>query len=338
MNEKQRVMLEGLHKQEKGWEESLRTHYEKFVELRVQKLSRRRLGLLPFRDVKDWVTVDQVLAYFVRIAHARNLTKTILTIEQMLHLIVFDLLILEYRYWPSIAFDFDILARVRADDFISMPNESDALGEWGKAIVADSNLDLTPELLSNDVAPCISALRDIQFISEEISGYGHDRVVIRLIRQRPPMDLNLEGVGDAIDSLKEDIIPWRRRNAQKLAELKTQEAEAEIEKKKAEASQLRAASSKDSAEAEKISVEADSAREDVERRKLENERLRFELESSKLQLALEIVSKMRPELSDHEKLVYAFKMLPSINTLAASELELSVVEPRALSKGYRDEN
>src|ERR1043165_6863974 len=114
MNEKQRVMLEGLYKLETGSEESFRAHYEEFVELEITKLDRISVGFLIRDDLRKWIHVDRVLEYFILIARARKITESMLTIEQMLHLMIIDLLIWEYRYWPSIGLDLESLAKVRA--------------------------------------------------------------------------------------------------------------------------------------------------------------------------------------------------------------------------------
>ncbi len=144
MNEKQRAMLEGLYKKDEGWEESFRFHYEKFVGREIESL-----GLLPLDPVlpeKYWPRADQIMEYFVRIARARDLTKSILTIEQMLHLSIVDLQIVEYNSWPRNVFDMsmDRMASVRAEAFVSMPDYWEALGEYGNTLVADPDQSSRP--------------------------------------------------------------------------------------------------------------------------------------------------------------------------------------------------
>jgi hypothetical protein len=156
---------------------------------------------------------------------------------------------------------------------------------------------------------------------------------IKVIKQRSAIEINLEGAADVVEAVKEDIIPWRRKNAQKIAELKARELEAEVEKKKAEAAVSLAASAKDKAEAERILAEAAKAHEDCERIKLENEKLRFELESSKFELALQIASKMHPDSSEREKVLFAIQLLPHVGTVAMSALEFTVPEERRLIEG-----
>ena len=138
------------------------------------------------------------------------------------------------------------------------------------------------------------------------------------------MDVKLIDAAEAINAIKEDIIPWRRKNAQKIAELKQQELAADIKKKQAETLEIKKQSSRDD---EKAEAEIAKMKEEAEQMRLENDRRRFELQKEKLELALEIVSKMQPNLPMAEKYAYAMQLLPSINTLATSDIEPTLLLP-----------
>ena len=96
--------------------------------------------------------------------------------------------------------------------------------------------------------------------------------------------------------------------------------------KEAEALELRARSAKGRAEAKKIAAEAFKIRQEAQRLRLENEKLHFEMQSAKLQLAIDIVSKMRPDLSDKDRLVHAFNMMKSIGNFLMADIDVRLLE------------
>jgi hypothetical protein len=326
MNEKQQYILKALFKNDKKGRKLFTDHYKPFVEDMLREL---RVGEdEPFWD--GFLHADAVIEYFMAVASKLDLTGSVLTIEQMLYVVLPDI-----TRWPfhPLPYPGERHIGLRARTLVAIPKESTALGEWGDTLVAETERDLTPEFLTNNVTPYLDALRDMESLVGEIKGYGPSHVVITLIRQRSPIEVNLKGAGEAVDSLKEDIIPWRRKNAKKIAELKAKELEVQIEIKKAEAEQVVAKAEKEHAETEKVFVESEKVRWEIEQKKIETDRLRFELKMDKFQLALEMVSKMNPELTYEEKITRAHQMLKSVETLGMSELEFRKVEPRELGDG-----
>lgn len=331
MNEKQRHIIESLRKDRSrkardwDWLDYLTSFFGEFVkediELQSEPFRRVREGVAPRVDVKD------VLGSFYSMALEVDLTKSPFTIEQMLHLIVVDFMLLDYRSlrrrWFQEPYNW---LRLRGTNFVTLPDTSHALGSFGRTLVAATDQDLTPSVLAEQIVPYIEALRTIQKVSDDIRGY-HDRdVIVRLIKQSSPFEFSLEGAADAVDSLKEDIVPWRRKNAQRIANLKASELEVEIEKKKAEADQIQIRIEKEEAETEQVKVDTESKRWEIEQKKVATEKMRFELKMEKFQLALEMVSKLNPDLSYEEKITRTHQMLASVETLTMSELEFSEVE------------
>jgi hypothetical protein len=108
-----------------------------------------------------------------------------------------------------------------------------------------------------------------------------------------------------------------------MAHLLEREKQAEIGSKKAEILEKRARAAKDQAETAKIEAEAAKQREETERMKLENEKLRLELHRAKIQLALEVLAQVAPNLSETEKIIFVVKLLPPLDIFAFSELEIA---------------
>jgi len=182
---------------------------------------------------------------------------------------------------------------------------------------------LTPRFLSTVVGPFLMATADIQHIIDEIQGQPTQDVRVKSINQYSPINVSLEGASEALEQIKDTIVPWRRKHTKKIARLTEREKRVEIENKKAEILEKRARAAIHEAEAEKLTVEADERREKIEGMKLENEKLRIELYRAKIQLALEVLNQVAPNLTETERIGYVVKLLPPLNTIVYSEIEVS---------------
>jgi len=332
MNRKQLFILQELFAKNPKAFKMLSGHFSDFVRRDLASQTERP----PWRFL-HWTTpelsVEDVLRYFEKIASQVDLSRSSLTIEQMLHIAVMTLTLESALGFPRprpVMLDPHFVGMT----FLTMPKERDAVGAYEEQVLeADTELTLTPMVLRKDLVPYIDALERIELLLSGKKFHFYSEFRIKVIKQRSAIELNLQGAADVVEAVKEDIIPWRRKNAQKIADLKARELEAEVEKKKAEAAVSRAASAKDEAEAERIMAEAAKAREECARIKLENEKLRFELDSSKFELAQQIASKMNPDSSEREKILFAIKLLPHLGTVAMSTLEFTVPEERLLVDG-----
>jgi hypothetical protein len=185
---------------------------------------------------------------------------------------------------------------------------------------------LTTRYLSSTLIPFLNAVESIQHIFDDILHRPHTEMVVRHVAQYSPIDVNLEGAAEAIKVVKEDIIPWRRQHAKKIAALEEKQVQEEIKRKRAEALEIRARSKKEHAEAAKIQAEAAKLRQEAERMSIENARARFELDAAKLKFALELVDKMNPELPEAQRITQAVRLLPAINSIATSDVDIKLLE------------
>jgi hypothetical protein len=169
---------------------------------------------------------------------------------------------------------------------------------------------LTPEYLANSITPYINAVIDLQHIIDEIKKRKPSDINIKEIKRNSPISVSLDGAGEAIQIIKETIVPWRRKHAETMARLLEQEKSVEIEAKKAEVLEKRAIAAREREETDKV--------------KLENEKLRAEisLQKAKVQLALDILSIISSNLNQTEREIYIQKLLPIIDTLALGKIEL----------------
>jgi tetratricopeptide (TPR) repeat protein len=185
-----------------------------------------------------------------------------------------------------------------------------------------TNKQLTPRFLSKVVTPYLNAVVDIQHIIDEIKGRDKRDVLIKSISQNSPISVNLEGAAEALQQIKDSVVPWRRKHSEKMAILLEREKQAEIGARKAEILEKRALAAKGQAEAKKITAEAAKQHAETEKLRLENEILRLELHRAKIQLALDVLAQVAPNLSEPEKIAYVVRLLPPLDILVSSELEL----------------
>jgi len=183
---------------------------------------------------------------------------------------------------------------------------------------------LTPYFLLTTLGPFLQAIAEIQYSIDEIQGNNRSKVLIKVIAQQSPISITLEGAAKAVEIVGNLVIPFRRKHQKQLALLQEQEKKVEIGNRKAEILEKRAKAAKDRAEATKVAAEAAKQHAETERALLENEKVRIELHRAKIQLALEILSQAAPSLTETEKIAYVIKLLPPLEVLVSSELELRI--------------
>jgi hypothetical protein len=181
---------------------------------------------------------------------------------------------------------------------------------------------LTPSYLESTIAPYLRAIAGLQNLVDEAQGREHRRVLIVAVTESSPISVSLEGAAEAVELVRTAVIPWRRQHAEAMARLAELDKVAEIESRKAEILEKRARAHRDRAEAERLSAEATRQREEAEKLRLENAKRRLELRRENVQLALEILAQIAPSLPEVERADYLVRILPHIEVLTSSELEV----------------
>jgi len=191
-------------------------------------------------------------------------------------------------------------------------------------LTSSAEISLTSTSLQSLIVPYLKALTDLQSLIDEIfHRLESNEVTIKFITQNSPINVGINGAVEATQLIQETVIPWKREHAQAMAKLLETEKMVEIEKKKAEVLQVRALATKERTEADRLRAEIVLQLEQAEKLRLENERLRLEIKRAKLELAFEILNKLYPSLDEKDKVDYLMKLLPIIDTLAASNLEMA---------------
>ena len=165
---------------------------------------------------------------------------------------------------------------------------------------------LTSDTLRNDVAPTLAG---IELIGRGASEAAHREYqgMVSSISQDSPISINLTGLKETVDLLLCYVIPWRRRNAERLSSLEVQKQELELRKHENELSYH--------------GIE-------YEQRQLDNARARLELAKSKWELVEHMLKELDPnnQLQGSARQSAAAQLLAGVDQLATTRLEFEVVQ------------
>jgi hypothetical protein len=141
-----------------------------------------------------------------------------------------------------------------------------------------------------------------------------------------PVNIQVEGIGDAIQIVQDQIAPWVRGHGRRMADLSESELRAEIALREATLLTHQATLESSLDEAGRLRSEAAQLEHEVEQWRIKNAELQMALHQAKVQLALDIVERISPGLSEPDKMSFVLRLLPSIETLISSPLELKLSE------------
>ncbi|MGD2206822.1 MAG: GAF domain-containing protein [Anaerolineae bacterium] len=184
---------------------------------------------------------------------------------------------------------------------------------------------LVPQQLASVINPYLSAIADVQHIIDEIEGTPPSKINVLAITPNPPVMASIEGVGKAVQVVKETVFPYKRELAQTMGRLVLREKEIAIEKAEAEALEARAGATQDAAEKDQLLAEAADRYAAVERSERETKRLRAELQQTKIELALNFVTQVNANLPTRETIFYVMGLLPALEHLINSPLRISTM-------------
>jgi len=165
---------------------------------------------------------------------------------------------------------------------------------------------LTSDTLRNDVAPTLAG---IELIGRGASEAAHREYqgMVSSISQDSPISINLTGLKETVDLVLCYVIPWRRRNAERLSSLEVQKQELELRKHENELSYH--------------GIE-------YEQRQLDNARARLEFAQSRWELVEHMLKKLDPnnQLQRSARQSAVAQLLAGVDQLATTRLEFEVVQ------------
>src|SRR5205823_4589585 len=122
---------------------------------------------------------------------------------------------------------------------------------------------LTMAYVERALLPVLNALDAINSVVSHARGNIASPLVL-LHLHRTPLTVSLEGADDVIRVVRESVVPWRRKYAQRLAAIEEAERTTEILKQQAEISDIKARTAKTRAEQIKLMAEAYDIRQRAE--------------------------------------------------------------------------
>lgn len=150
------------------------------------------------------------------------------------------------------------------------------------------------------------------------------------------INVSMEGVKDAVETVKEIIVPFQKEQAERKVKLDNALRQAEIQRLNAQAlaeqakvEHEKAAAALDRAHAEltlaqvkKAEAEAQLVLRQAEKAFAEAEKERESLRLERINLAVQIVEKYDPNASGTEKINFILKLLPDIERLLSGNIQL----------------
>jgi hypothetical protein len=207
---------------------------------------------------------------------------------------------------------------------------------FNRLVVKFQSLEnLTPQYLLTRVGPYLNAISRIQEIIDHAQGRPRKEVLIESITQNSLVEVKFDWGAEAYQIVRDEIIPWRRKNQEALGKLQEDKKQADTAIKQAEMLEQESDGFKDQAdveqavaeaiklraEAQRIAAEAAVQRARAEKQQLDHERMRVQLQVEKIDIALKALALMAPNLSETDKIAYVVELLPPIDIVITSKLE-----------------
>lgn len=204
--------------------------------------------------------------------------------------------------------------------------DSQPISQVGSSFISDltfaADSNLTADFFRYELLPYLEAVQEIQDIIDDINGEDHHPIeIIRIAKGS--VNVGLIGGEEVIKIIREEITPWRREHAKQMAELERRSKKLAIEMERAEIHATNARKAKDVGETEKLEAEAALIRAQVRHQEIENDKLELLLQKDKLELAIQILERIAPDLTDEQRLEYFSRMFGPLDQLLSSKLELS---------------
>lgn len=200
-----------------------------------------------------------------------------------------------------------------------------AMVMYQDTVVPPSN-GLHPEHLAGVIDPYLSTLAELQYTVDQVSGNAPSQVRVLAVTHSLPAVASMKGVMQAVQLLDEIVIPRKRALSQAMSQLRVKEKEAALAKAEIDLLRARASAAHDAVEREQLLAQVPSHVIEVERWTWGIKQLQRELERARIQMALELLLRINPELSNADRVSYAIRLLPLLEHVLTSPLHASVAE------------
>ncbi len=177
---------------------------------------------------------------------------------------------------------------------------------------------LTVDYLQTAVLPYLQAVEQLQQIIASVTKMEPPSIEVKSITIGS-IDVSMSGVAEALRTVRDFVVPWRRKHDKEITGLDGLEKAAAVKKAEAEAYAQKAASetavAREKATVERMFLENDALRLEIEKNKVA-------LHESKIKLSLNVMNSFNVELPEERKIDYVMRLLEPLNMLANSPLEM----------------
>lgn len=138
----------------------------------------------------------------------------------------------------------------------------------------------------------------------------------------PGLNITFEGVAKSIELTQEFIVPWRRKHAQEMAQIEELEKKQRVALLEADLAEKAAKTAQTVEAAETVRAMAAQEREKAKKMQLENHLLQVKVSRAKMELVIEMLNQIAPNLDELTRLAKILELLPHVDVLTASPLML----------------
>jgi hypothetical protein len=181
---------------------------------------------------------------------------------------------------------------------------------------------VTPQMLTTTVAPYLEAIANLQQNIHQLKGEVPTQSRIIRLSQNSPIEAELGGVAEAVTTIRDLVVPWRRENAKKLSDLEIEQRQAEINSLQIANKIAESQVDQQTLETEKIKLEIEQMRLANEERRLAIEQKRLELHEAKIQMALTIINRFMPNMPESKRIAFVNQFIKALTVLVESPLTI----------------
>ncbi len=179
--------------------------------------------------------------------------------------------------------------------------------------------EMSADYLSSQIMPVLSALETIQVCVTEASVGLASNPRLHSVTQRSPIRVSFEGIENVLRAVLDLVVPWRRQHHQAILEYEIKRKDLELKEAKLK---LKHEHMRHEHENSRVLLDLEKEREALASLKIANEKQAIELHKEKLVLTTSVIENLVPELQHTARSDLAARLLPHMDTLATSVLEI----------------
>jgi hypothetical protein len=180
---------------------------------------------------------------------------------------------------------------------------------------------LTPIYIKDILIPYLQAIAELQAVINELKGDQFNEIHIIEIKISTLVEVSMIATHDAVNILKETIIPWCRDHAEEMATLERTDKLIEDQRTLAGVLTQKAQNSEGPV-ADTLYAEVEQVNEHINRLREEFDNKRVAFEEAKAHMTLDVLLNIKPHIRGAKRIAFLTRLAPHLDKLTSSELEL----------------